>query len=242
MSNIHPSWKIKDERVQELSHIANMLTFPREYFEERIQKIAFMGKSTYLLDAACGAGIWAIAASYRNREVRAIDSTEKYLTVGKVIQRELKIAFRHANLKFKIGKLEHLPYPDKYFDFVLCYNAWMYTRREQSLKEMWRVLKPGGRIYLGSIAGLGYYLDLALQGLIKGNRGLAITALRAIKDRVYMTEKESRDLLEKQGFKILGFGSDGEVGNDKIKIKPIFPAKFLGFWHTYEILGEKTLM
>ena len=132
-----------------------------------------------------------------------------------------------------------MPYQDEYFDYIICYNAWMYTCRKRILQEMYRVLKPSGEIYLGSIAGLGLYLKLIFQGVKKGNRALVLTALKAIRDRVYMTEKESRDLLEKQGFKILSLTADAQIGDPKIKVKPIFPAKFLGFWNVYEILAKK---
>ena len=232
---IHPDWKLKEEKVEGLSHIANVLSRPPEYYKKRIQKIGFFGKNTRLLDAACGSGVWAMAASYLNKEVKGIDSTEKYLAVAQDIKRNLEI----RNLRLEIGKLEKMPYPDKHFDYVICYNAWMYTAREKSLEEMYRVMKPGGKIYLGCIAGLGYYLLLAIQGLKEGNRGLIFEGIKAIKNRVYMTEQESRDLLEKQGFKILGLAGAGLLGDPNIKIEPDFRRSKIGFWCIYEILAEK---
>lgn len=235
MKSIHPSWQIKDACVKGLSHIASVLTLPPEYYKKRIQKVGFTGRSARLLDAACGSGIWAFAASYLNKRVEGIDATEKYLVVAKEINEQLG----RKNLQLKLGRLEKLPYKDKYFDYVLCYNAWMYTARPKSLKEMYRVLKPGGKIYLGCIAGLGYYLMLIWQGIKEGNRGLIFTALRAIKYRVFMTEKESRGLLEKQGFKVMSFAPDGQIGDQRIEIEPVYPAKKYGFWCVYEILAIK---
>ncbi len=232
---IDPSWKIKKDLVKDLPHIASVLSWPRKYYQKRITKIGFVGKDTCLLDAACGSGIWSIAASYHNKEIRAIDATKKYLSVAK----EINLKYQRKNLQLKLGKLENLPYPDEYFNYVICYNAWMYTYRQKSLQEMYRVLKPGGKIYLGSIAGFGYYLMLIFQGFKAGNRVLVLTALRAIRDRVYMAEKESRYLLGKRGFKILSLDSDAQVGDSKIKVKPVFSAKFLGFWNIYEILAER---
>lgn len=219
---IHPDWGTKESDIKDLSHIATVLTFPPKYYQRRIQKIGFTGKKTKLLDAACGSGIWALAAAKLNKEVEGIDSSEKYLAVARKIQKSLKI----GNCKLKIGHLENLPYPAGHFDYVICYNAWMYTQRKKSLKEMYRVLKPGGKIYLGCISGLGYYLMLALEAIKKGDRGLMLTALKAIKNKVYMTEKESRKLLEEENSRILGISSSPDF-----KIKDIR--------YVYEILAEK---
>lgn len=235
IKEIDPSWGIEKDCVQGLPHITSMLSWPITYYQKRIQKLGFVGKKTRLLDAACGCAVWAVAGAGLNKEICGIDSTKEYLAVGESIKVKLKI----ENLKLKLGKLESLPYPDKYFDYIVCYNAWMYTNREKSLKEMDRVLKPGGMIYLASIAGLGYYWLLSWQAIKAGDRGLLLTALKAIKDKVYMTEKQSIKLLEKQGFKVFSLGGDAEIGKEKIKVKPIFPIKKMGFWVIYEILAEK---
>lgn len=219
---IEKSWKINEKDIEGLSHIKNVLSKSIKYYKKRIQKIGFVGKNTRLLDAACGAGVWGIAASYLNYEVYGIDSTEKYLKVASDIQKNLII----ANLKLEIGRLEKLPYPDKYFDYIICYNAWMYTQRKRSLGEMFRILKPGGKIYLGCISGLGYYLILAFEALRKGDRSLFFTALKAIKNRVYMTEKESRNLIGKQGFKIT-----------RLSVSPDFSLKKKGY--VFEIIAIK---
>jgi ubiquinone/menaquinone biosynthesis C-methylase UbiE len=226
-------WKIKVP--SDLKHIISVLSYSPDYNKKRLEKIGFTGKNTKLLDAACGCGAWAVTASYLNLQVKGIDSTPKYLAVGK----EINSRFKRKNLNLEIGVLEKLPYKDKTFDYIVCYDAWMYTKRAESLKEMHRVLKAGGKIYLGSIAGFGWYLSLIAEGFKKGSRNLIITALKAIKNHVYMTEKESRNLLEKQGFKILGVGSDGSLGDKKLKIEPMFGTKKFGFWCVYEILGQK---
>ncbi len=45
--------------------------------------------------------------------------------------------------------MEHLSYPDNFFDIVHCRNALDHTKDlHQAIKEMKRVCKPGGYIYL----------------------------------------------------------------------------------------------
>lgn len=42
---------------------------------------------------------------------------------------------------------EHLPFPDNYFDCVsIAFGLRNVTHKEAALREMWRVLKPGGRV------------------------------------------------------------------------------------------------
>ena len=228
-------WKIN---APENANIRFALSYPRRYYQRRLKKIGFYGKNTKLLDAGCGAGHWSAAASHLNKEVHGIDATEKYLAVARKITKSLKIG-QHANLKLKIGQLESLPYPDEYFDFIVCYNTWMYTNRAKSLAEMFRVLRPGGKVYLGCVAGLGWYLNLIFQAIKENKRYLFFDSLRAIKRKIPVPERETRFLLGKQGLKLIDFGSDAQIGQKTIKVKPAYNAKFLGFWNVYEILAEK---
>lgn len=229
---IHNDWRLQNI---DNDNIRIMLSYPPEYYKKRLRKVGFTGKTTKLLDAGCGGGYWAAAAANFNREVYGIDATKKYLAVAEEIQRSLKI----TNCKLEIGKIESLPYPDNHFDFIISYCVWMYTDRPKSLQEMYRVLKPGGKIYLGAVAGLGWYLKLILQGIKEGNRELIFESIKAIRKKIHTNENESRRLLKNLGFKISSLNSDGKAGNIKIKVQPIYSSKFLGFWNVYEILAEK---
>ncbi len=229
---IDKDWKTVQS---ENENIATMLSYSPKYYQKRLEKIGFEGKKTKLLDAGCGAGHWTAAASDINKEVCGIDSTETYLAVAYEIKEKLKI----ENCKLKIGKLENLPYSDNYFDFVFSYCVWMYTDRSKSIKEIYRVLKPGGKIYLGAITGLGWYLKMIGQAIINGDRNLLIESLRAIKDRIHTNESEARKLFKENNFRIIGLDKDASLGDKKIKIKPIYQDKILGFWNVYEILAIK---
>ena len=233
MNNIKKFWKIE---VPENANIRAMLSYSPDYYKKRLEKIGFYGQKTKLLDAGCGAGHWSIAASYLNAEVRGLDSTEKYLKVAKEINKQ----FKRKNLKFTFGKMEALPYPDDYFDYVISYCAWMYTNRGESLREMKRVLKPGGKIYLGAVAGLGWYLKLIWQGVKSGNRHLIWESLRAIKNRILTPEAETRKLFRKENLQLIGLGADATLGDSSVKVRPCYDDKILGFWNVYEVLAEKS--
>lgn len=228
---IHRDWKIKKV---ENANIRAMLSLPPTYYQLRLRKIEFVGKKTKLLDAGCGSGIWSIAASHLNSEVYGIDSTENYLKVAQEIQNKFKI----KNLKLKIGKMESLPYPDNFFDYVISYCVWMYTERPQSLAEMVRVLKPGGKIYLGAVAGLGWYLKLIIEAIKTGNRDLLASSLKAIGAKIQTSEKETRRLFAQNNLQIIALGPDASLGQN-YNVKPIYKPKILGFWNVYEIMAIK---
>ena len=229
---IEKNWRIK---VPDNENIRLVLANPPQYYRERLEKISFVGQRTRILDAGCGAGHWSLAASFLNLEVKGIDATAEYLRVAK----RIKTAFRRQNIGLCFGKIEKLPYPDNYFDFVLSYCAWMYTDRPKSLAEMSRVLKPGGKIYLGAVAGLGWYLSLIWQGVREGKRNLVYESLKAIQKRINTSENEARRLLDECGLKIIDLGSDAQIGNPKISIKPSYKDKILGFWNVFEVLAQK---
>lgn len=229
---IHPSWKIGKVDNE---NIAVMLSYPPVYYRERLKKLGFFGKDKTLLDAGCGAGYWAIAASHLNKQVFGIDITEKYLSYAKTLKKN----FHRQNINLKLGKIENLPYHDNFFDFIICYSVWMFTDKEKTLKEFRRVLKPGGKLYLGSLTGKMWYPRLIWQGIKKGDYQLIWSSLKAISQRIPLNPVVVRQLLEKQGFQIIALNADGKIGQKNIQIKPIYHDKRWRVWEVFEILGEK---
>ena len=243
MEYVQSAWKIRIPKAEivdgaAIHHIGAVLSLPPKYYRERILKIGFIGKNTRLLDAGCGAGHWSIVASFLNQEVKGVDSTAKYLDYAFRLNRQ----FRRKNLEFRLAKIEKLPFKNAYFDYVICYDAWMYTNKEKTLQEFQRVLKPRGKLYLADVAGLGWYLNLIWQAVREGNRGLLLIALKAIKSQIHTYPKDTVANLKKYHFNILGFGPDGSLGDAKIQIHPTLPAKKFGFWNAYEVLAEKIIV
>ena len=232
MVEIDKVWKIE---IPENQNIAAMLSLPLKYYKDRINKLGFVGKDTMLLDAGCGAGYWSIAASYFNKKIYGIDLTKKYLDYAK----KLKKVFNRNNLNLKLGKVEKLPYEDKTFDYIICYSVWMFTDKEKALKEYWRVLKPGGLLYLGSIIGHGWYPRLIFKGFKEKKIGLIFGAIKSILNGIPLSAKKTKELLQENGFQILELSADGKVGNFKIKVRPIYKGKILGIWTVFEILAKK---
>jgi len=97
-----------------------------------------------VLDAGTGPGTLArdIARRFPQLQVYGIDLSEDMI----------RLAREHANreqveerVHFDIGNVAHLPYPDRSFDLVVStISMHHWYELEQPLRDLYRVLRPGG--------------------------------------------------------------------------------------------------
>ena len=63
---------------------------------------------------------------------------------------------------FQVGRLEEIPFPDRFADVVICNSVLHFAQDETHflamVKELWRVLRPGGLLFcrLGSRIGMEF--------------------------------------------------------------------------------------
>ena len=108
----------------------------------RLVKHAGVRAGQEVLDVACGTGVVAITAARIGARVRGLDLTPELLERAK---ENARIA--GAEIEFREGDAEALPYKDATFDVVLSQFGHMFAPRpEVVVAEMLRVLKPGGTI------------------------------------------------------------------------------------------------
>jgi SAM-dependent methyltransferase len=95
-----------------------------------------------VLDVACGTGVVALTAARSGANVRGIDLTPE------LIQRAREnAALMKLDANFEEGDAEALPFADAAFDVVVSQFGHMFAPRpDVTLREMLRVLKPGGTI------------------------------------------------------------------------------------------------
>ena len=122
-----------------------------------------------VLDVACGTGVLAREASGRvapDGSVVGLDRNEGMLATARRIA---------PAVEWKAGRAEQLPFPDGSFDAVVSqFGLMFFEDRVQAVREMRRVLKPGGRMALAVWDALanspGYAAMAALLDRLFGPR------------------------------------------------------------------------
>lgn len=105
-------------------------------------KFARIAAGQKVLDVGTGTGVVAITAARAGAEVSGLDLSPRLLERARVNNR-----LAGTDVAFIEGDAEALPYPDASFDAVLSQFGHMFApRAEVAIREMLRVLKPGGRI------------------------------------------------------------------------------------------------
>ncbi|HZU76774.1 MAG TPA: class I SAM-dependent methyltransferase [Dehalococcoidia bacterium] len=103
---------------------------------------ARVARGTRLLDAGCGAGLLALLARLRGAAVTALDASPALLEIARQ---------RVPEAEVREGDLEALPFADAAFDAVTAVNSVFYAAdMAAAMRELVRVLRPGGRVVVTS--------------------------------------------------------------------------------------------
>jgi SAM-dependent methyltransferase len=129
-----------------------------------------------VLDVACGTGVLAREAAVRvgpTGHVAGVDQGRGMLAVAGELA---------PNVGWREAPAESLPYPDQSFDAVVSqFGLMFFSDRLQALREMIRVLKPGGRLAVAVWDSLensdAYPIEVEVLERLAGDA--AASALRA---------------------------------------------------------------
>jgi ubiquinone/menaquinone biosynthesis C-methylase UbiE len=101
-----------------------------------------------MLDAGTGPGTLArdIARYFPQLQVDGIDLSADMIRLACEHARREQVEER---VHFTVGNVAHLPYPDHSFDLVVStISMHHWYELEQPLRELYRVLRPGGRLWI----------------------------------------------------------------------------------------------
>lgn len=165
--------------------------------EDLIQRVQ-LRPCEHVLDVACGTGIVSRYAALRV-------GTFGHVTGVELNPAMIEIA-RHAaayfdQIEFLEGSALELPVPDAHFDVVLCQQAIMFfPDQARAVQEMYRALKPGGRVGLNVFRTSEFVPSFAylIQALEKHAGRAAADFMRA--PFVMESVDQMRSLFEQAGF------------------------------------------
>jgi len=113
-----------------------------------------------VVDAGCGYGRNLVYLLREGFEVFALDQDPDGVEHVRALAASL--GARLAAENFQVGVIERMPFPDNLADVVLCNSVLHFARDTRHfhamLRELWRVLKPGGMLFcrLGSRIGMDF--------------------------------------------------------------------------------------
>ncbi|MBK0034622.1 class I SAM-dependent methyltransferase [Erwinia sp. S43] len=127
----------------------------------KLSERLYAASDARVLDLGCGAGHASFIAAQHVKEVVAYDLSEKMLTV--VAKTAEERGYHH--LTTRQGYAEKLPFANDEFDIVISrYSAHHWHDVGSALREVRRVLKPGGKaIFMDVNAPGNPVLDIWLQ-------------------------------------------------------------------------------
>lgn len=164
-----------------LNHILS-LNIDKGWRKKAVREIADVQQRLEVLDVACGTGDFTIEIARNVAEgskIIGIDLSEGMMKVGRE-----KIAASGVDALLEYGDCEALDYPENNFDRIsVGFGVRNFEHLGLGLKEMCRVLKPGGKLVILELSVPSnpiirwcyklYFLNILpmIGGMVSGNRG-----------------------------------------------------------------------
>lgn len=165
------------------------LTMPEKKFKKALINMMAIEPSHKILDFGCGSLTLSLmgAEAHPKAEFYAIDIDEKILSMA---NQKLASALQRIFIQQYDGT--KIPYPEKYFNHVmssLVFHHLTLRQKYDSLKELFRVLKPSGEIHIADfgkpsdkLQRIGFYSVQLLDGFETTNDSLRNALPKAMTD------------------------------------------------------------
>jgi|SRR3989344_209655 len=109
-----------------------------------------VGKSSKILDVGCGRGDIALYLGRNAKEIVGIDYSKEAIELANSTKKNFPLAIR-KKVHFKILNVKSLPFPDNYFDVVICIDVLEHLYRgeaEKAMQEIKGILKKDGILFI----------------------------------------------------------------------------------------------
>jgi ubiquinone/menaquinone biosynthesis C-methylase UbiE len=126
------------------------ITFGREHLlREETVRMAQVMPGDSVLEVGCGTGTLTLAAKRQagpSGKAVGIDLIPQMIELSRQ-----KAAEANEDVSFQLGSISNIPFPENSFDQVMCSFMIFHmseSTRNPGIKEIHRVLKPGGRLLI----------------------------------------------------------------------------------------------
>jgi ubiquinone/menaquinone biosynthesis C-methylase UbiE len=151
-----------------ISRFANAFTYGRAKIDRLLDGcFKTLRPGARILDAGCGTGEYIHRANELGFSASGIEPAEAMRKAA---------TERNPGSTILDATATELPFPDGTFDLVICIEVLRYLHgadNREALREMYRVLKPGGTMFLTMVnryALDGFYLHYHARRLFRGQR------------------------------------------------------------------------
>jgi ubiquinone/menaquinone biosynthesis C-methylase UbiE len=188
----------------------------RCYIEKALE-LGEISEDSAILDIACGPGTLPRIAANRVKSIHAIDFSEAMINVFKGVVNTEGL----GNIEIHCGDAQELPFSDEMFDVGFSmFGLMFFPDRMKGYSEIYRTLKPGGKIIISSWAPVSD--SPAMQAMFG--------AIKAIKPEIPNPQVDIESLENPEFFKT----ELQNAGFNQVEIHPVtgdIPINSLeGFW------------
>ncbi|NLC51056.1 MAG: class I SAM-dependent methyltransferase [Firmicutes bacterium] len=146
-------------------------------------------KESLILDAGCGTGNFSLKLARKGARVIGVDISTEMLSIAreKAKREGLEIIFHQMDIY-------NLDFEDNYFDGIFSMAAFEFIKEPQrAFHELWRVLKPGGYLLIGTINRDSAWGELYIE---QGKKADSVFYHASFKTLAELEDLDRRNLID----------------------------------------------